>query len=154
MWKEVLKSMCEEYGIIAGTYNMEEMTLQDLKKAACRPEVWMSFLRRHRSATYPTFGGTIPRLSPIIHMPQAGYDRMTAGGRFLIRVMEEYPTSTLEILDLGMPAKSDEIVRPRCIAEQAINTSTNCALIVTSSTTRKAVLVSVTQHDEARNVYR
>ncbi|TEB06284.1 hypothetical protein FA13DRAFT_1807248 [Coprinellus micaceus] len=75
VWKEVLKSVCEEYGIIAGTYNMEEMTLQDLKKAACRPEVWMSFLRRHHSATYPTFGGTIPRLSPIIHMPQAGYDR-------------------------------------------------------------------------------
>lgn len=133
---------------------MEEMTLQDLRKAACRPEVWMNLLRRHRSAIYPTFGGTIPRLSPIINMPQARYDRMTAGGRFLIRLVEDYPTSMLEILDLGMPAKADEIVRPRCIAKRTINRSSSFALIITSSTTRKAVLVSVTQHNNADGVYR
>ncbi|TEB19995.1 hypothetical protein FA13DRAFT_1801497 [Coprinellus micaceus] len=152
-WKNKLEDACDDYGIIAGTYTFQEMTLQDMKNVLSRPQVWTKLVQSYAFQTYPTFDGTIPRCSAVVELPPASYERMTAGGRYLARVQDEKRTFTLQIFNLAPPSKADTLVQPRLVAENLIQGTGGCPLGITSCTTHNAVLVSVTWHDKDRDLY-
>jgi hypothetical protein len=147
VWKNLLMDACEETGVIAGTYNIEEMTLQDIKQALRRPQTWSTLISRRPARYYPTFDGTIPKASPMVQMRKALYEQMTPGGRFLTRVQDINQTFTLQMFRLAPPAEAHTIRLPVIVAEHVIQGNCGYPLKVTSCTTRNTVLVSLTWHD-------
>ncbi|TEB10743.1 hypothetical protein FA13DRAFT_1806244 [Coprinellus micaceus] len=147
VWKNLLMDACEETGVIAGTYNTEEMTLQDIRQALRRPQTWSTLVSRRPARYYPTFDGTIPKASPMVQMRKALYEQMTPGGRFLTRVQDINQTFTLQMFRLAPPAEAHTIRLPVIVAEHVIQGNCGYPLKVTSCTTRNTVLVSLTWHD-------
>ena len=116
--------------------------MEEVEKAACRPEIWIRLLQHRRTRFYPTFCNRVPLKSKRWRIPSAYYQRMTAGGRYLIEATgNKHQDSTLKLWDLGVPGNAHLLSIPTLLASQVVIGARGDVMVSCCSTSESILVV-------------
>ena len=120
------------------------MSQQEIERAACRPHRWIRILRKHQGPFFPTFINHPPLASLQWHIPRPYFQRITAGGRYLVEAVG-YPRQdvTLKVWDLGVPGRINLLTALVLVASKVVQ-GTDGTTMISCCSTGDSILVAST----------